>query len=558
MSGALSLQPGGLFAGRFRVLRVLGHGGMGTVYEAQHVGTGAARALKVMLPQFAEDARFLRRFSQEARISALVDSEHVVQVLDVGVDEPTRTPFLVMELLRGESLAGYVLRRRCLQPVEVRAIFTQLFHALCAAHEAGVVHRDLKPENIFLARTRREGAPFTVKILDFGIAKILAEAQATATVRLGSPLWVAPEQTEARHKIGPSADLWAIGLLAFFCLTGRSYWLRASDEQFSIPALMRELLFDPLAPASERAAALQAGGLLPPGFDAWFARCVHRDPQARFSTAEARDQLLALLPQDNASIDPLPELTGAFARAQFPEDFLASAKAPPAPPPSHASATTQPPAAPPSRPTPTFSAETLHEIERMRPRRRWLPFAALSILGATGALLWSLWEPNSQAAHEPLREPAPQPVTSVASLPSALPSSAPTPLLLASAEPAASARSKPPATTAPVPAQNRSVLTSEGQGHLTVVCKPSCDSILIRGRNLGPSPLLRSPLAPGSYTARLARHGFSPRSVSFTVQPNQITVVRVDLDSKPPSSCSPPYTLDSTGNRRLKPECREL
>jgi serine/threonine protein kinase len=561
MSGVHSLQPGGLFAGRFRVVRVLGHGGMGTVYEAVHEGTGAARALKLMLPQFAEDPRFLRRFSQEARISALIDSDHVVQVLDVGFDEPTRTPYLVMELLRGESLAGYVLRKRCLSHAEARAIFTQLFHAICAAHDAGIVHRDLKPENIFLARTRRQGAPFTAKILDFGIAKMMAEAQATATVRLGSPLWVAPEQTEASQNVHPSVDLWALGLLAFFCLTGRSYWQRANEEGFSIPALMRELLFEPLAPASERAEALHAGGLLPPGFDAWFARCVNRDPAARFSAAEARDHLLALLPEDDGtSIEPLPEMTGTFARAQFPLDFLQASE----PPPSSPTETTQPPALPPPS-RPSFRAlptDTLTDLERLRPSRRYLPVVGGVVALAGGVLLLGLLASTPEDKHDGASRLATAALASVSAtavlpVPVATEASASAP---SATPPARVAERAPPprAPAAAVPPQDRPVQTEEGQGFLSVVCRPYCEAVQVRGRDLGPTPLLRSPLAPGAYTARLLRQGLAPRTISFTIQRGQTTSLRVNLEEPPPPACQPPYTIGVDGKRRLKPECREL
>jgi serine/threonine protein kinase len=552
MSGVHSLQPGGLFAGRFRVVRVLGHGGMGTVYEAIHEGTGAARALKLMLPQFAEDPRFLRRFSQEARISALIDSDHVVQVLDVGFDEPTRTPYLVMELLRGESLAGYVLRKRCLSHAEFRAIFSQLFHAICAAHNAGIIHRDLKPENIFLARTRQQGAPFTVKILDFGIAKMMAEAQVTATVRLGSPLWVAPEQTEASPNVHPSVDLWALGLLAFFCLTGRSYWLRANEEGFSIPALMRELLFEPLALASERAAALHAGGLLPAGFDAWFARCVHRDPAARFaSAAEACNHLMALLPQeDGAFIEPLPEMTGTFARAQFPLDFLQAYElSPSSGPPSSPSDTTQPPATPPPS-QPSLPTDTLTDLEHLRPSRRYIPVVGGAVALAGGVLLLGMLRSTNEerldsASH--LTTTTPTPLSATAALPAQVASATASAALSTTPPPTRVAEQVPPPRAPAPPPQDRLVQTEEGQGFLSVVCRPYCEAVQVRGRDLGPTPLLRSPLAPGAYTARLLRKGIAPRTVSFTIQRGQTTSLRVNLEEPPPPPASPPTPPASTG-----------
>lgn len=584
MNGPFSLQPGNLFAGRFRIVRVLGHGGMGTVYEAIHEATGAARALKLMLPQFAEDTRFLKRFSQEARISALIESDHVVQVLDVGFDEATHSPYLVMELLRGESLTGYVLRKQRLNFSELRFIFIHIFHALCAAHEAGIIHRDLKPENIFLTRTKREGVPFTTKILDFGIAKMHSESQTTATIRLGSPLWVAPEQTETHRSSHPSVDLWALGLLAFFCLTGRSYWLRANEESFSIPALMRELLFEPLAAASERAAAFQIASAIPPGFDAWFARCVHRDPAARFSsTTEARDHLLALLPVDeDLFIEPLPEMTGAFAQAQFPANFLAqsssqSLESPPASTPSYGSSIQNP--LEPTQPSEArLRSDTLAIVEQFRaPRRR-----ALQIVGATALLSGivalvlqrSLLEADQPplailSAHQhieaspPNSSPLPSPEVSSAQVEIAKQKIPDSSNLIEPPEKPEEKRklaAAPSAADLPREASTRSHSPpiDPGQGFLSVVCRPYCDAVQVKGRNLGSTPLLRSPLAPGAYTAKLLRKGQAPRTISFAVQQGQTTVLQVNLEETSKTFCNPAYTVDQEGNKRIKPECREL
>jgi formylglycine-generating enzyme required for sulfatase activity len=146
----------------------------------------------------------------------------------------------------------------------------------------GIVHRDIKPENLFIAESRREGVPFTVKILDFGIAKLVAERTADGTQPVGTPLFMAPEQTDRRGVITPATDVWPLGLIAFYCLTGQLYWLGITQ---GITALLREVVLEPLAPASERAAALGVPHVLPPGFDEWFANCVNRDPMQRYQEA---------------------------------------------------------------------------------------------------------------------------------------------------------------------------------------------------------------------------------------------------------------------------------
>ncbi len=288
------MEPGATFADDFRVLRPLGAGGMGSVFVAEQRSTGKLRALKLMHPQLAASDEARRRFEQEARIGAKIDSEHVVEVQAAGVDAASGAPFLVMELLEGEDLARIVARRGAFAPAEVAAVFEQLGHAMSAAHAAGIVHRDLKPENVFLARARRSGAGFTLKVLDFGIAKLVEEGGGLSTAALGSPLWLAPEQTE-RVPVTPATDVWAMGLLAYHLLTGKSFWREAASPAMSIARLLREILVEPLPTASERAA--EQGAKLPAGFDAFFARTVARAPEERFPDAAAAvAALLALLP----------------------------------------------------------------------------------------------------------------------------------------------------------------------------------------------------------------------------------------------------------------------
>ncbi len=295
MSPLPQLTPGTVFARDFRVLRHLSAGGMGAVYVVEQVSTQRQRALKIMLPDLVREPKARERFMQEATVSARIRSDHVVEVVGAGIEETTGTPWIAMELLEGEELAATMRRRRLLPPGEVMEVFRQLCHGLAAAHRAGLVHRDLKPENIFLCTARREGVSFTVKILDFGIAKVVGESRTSAasTSAIGSPLWMAPEQAE-QGNIRPATDVWALGLIAFHLLTGVYYWRIANTENFVFPALLKEVYMDALEPASHRAAAYQCGHLVPPGFDAWFARCVVRDPMQRFH--DGAEALAALLP----------------------------------------------------------------------------------------------------------------------------------------------------------------------------------------------------------------------------------------------------------------------
>jgi serine/threonine protein kinase len=285
VAGPSDLQPGSEFATDFRVLRKLGEGGMGAVYEVEQKSTRRRRALKVLLPELLGKPGMEERFKTEAIVGAQIESEHVVEVIAAGTDP---LPWLVMELLDGEDLDRFAARTGPLPRGAVREILDQLCHALGDAHRKGIVHRDLKPDNIFLAVPRRRGVAVTVKILDFGIAKILAEMPTSSRTSgpLGSPLWMAPEQADPESKpITPAADVWALGLIAFRLLTGRCYWKTPSIEGAPWMMLVNETLMLPLLPASARATEYDVADRLPPGFDPWFARCVVRDPHRRFPDA---------------------------------------------------------------------------------------------------------------------------------------------------------------------------------------------------------------------------------------------------------------------------------
>jgi serine/threonine protein kinase len=314
------LPEGTIFAGDYRVGSLIAHGGMGTVYAVQQLSTGRDRALKVMHPQLVENAELRGRFTQEARIGAKIGSSHVVDVTAAGIDEATGLPYLVMEHLEGQDLGRAVRENGAFPAAEVATIVSQLGHALAAAHAAGIVHRDLKPENVFLARERRADSSLSVKILDFGIAKLL-EGGMTNTVAMGSPLWLAPEQTEP-GPVGPAADIWSFGLVVYFLLVGTSYWRCVQAGSPSVPAILKEVLFDPIVAPSERAALV--GRTLPPGFDTWFARAVVRDPKGRFATIdEAITKLLPVLAgqvppsQRDASVTRPPASVGSDPSATF-------------------------------------------------------------------------------------------------------------------------------------------------------------------------------------------------------------------------------------------------
>jgi serine/threonine protein kinase len=284
------LAPEQIFAGRYRILRPLARGGMGAVFEAEHTGTERRVALKVLLPSVAGTAGTREKFQQEAKISARVGSEHIVEVLDAGFDEPSGSLFLAMELLAGQTLAELIQSRAGLPPEEVIALLTQVAAGLDAAHGyrdargalQPIIHRDLKPENIFVCR-RKDGSS-VAKILDFGIAKVLSDSTHASREVRGTPLYMAFEQVMA-GALSPQTDVWALGLITYHALTGRRYWRSAEIPDSDIQALFAEILSLPLDPPSVRLRELGVTRELPAAFDSWLLRCLDRDPRRRFSSA---------------------------------------------------------------------------------------------------------------------------------------------------------------------------------------------------------------------------------------------------------------------------------
>src|SRR5262245_49166706 len=177
-SAPAPLTRGSRFHGRYEIVRCIKAGGMGAVYEVIHTQTRRRCALKVMLPGLVVDPEMRARFQLEATVAADVHSEHIVETYDAGIDEATGTPFIVMELLRGEELAATVLRRGALPAAEAIELLNHAALALDRTHAAGIVHRDLKPENLFVT-ARDDGSP-RLKVLDFGIAKVVAKNTAAS------------------------------------------------------------------------------------------------------------------------------------------------------------------------------------------------------------------------------------------------------------------------------------------------------------------------------------------------------------------------------------------
>lgn len=279
----VALPPTELVADKYRLTRLIGRGGMGSVWEGIHITLGNRVAVKFIEADYAESDEARTRFENEARAAAKLQSKHVVQVFDYGV-MPDGRPFIVMEFLAGESLDSRLEKVGRLDFEQTTRIITQVSRALAKAHAAGIVHRDLKPENVFLVRDDDDASDLA-KVVDFGIAKFtdtsmgVSSSTRTGSV-LGTPYYMSPEQARGLRTVDFRSDLWSLGVIAFRCLTGRYPF-----EGEAIGDLLVKICTAPL-PIPSRIAPV------PPGFDVWFEKAMQREPTLRFSSAtELAEQL---------------------------------------------------------------------------------------------------------------------------------------------------------------------------------------------------------------------------------------------------------------------------
>jgi serine/threonine-protein kinase len=293
----LSSMIGSTLGGKYLLLRVIGRGGMGTVFEAEHVAIGRRFALKALDPEWAKDDVVASRFAREARAASAVDSEHIVSVVDAGAEEGC--PFLVMELLRGEDLGSRLRRVGRLPAPDALHIAAQVLRGLAAAHAAGIVHRDLKPDNVLLVE--RAGDPAFAKIVDFGVSKLEQPGSATTPlaltgrgVILGTPLYMAPEQARGLLDVDRRADLFSLGAILFECVAGRPPHVGESYEQVLLSICTTD------APDVRRFAPAVS-----PEMAAVIARALARDRAHRFAFAEEMLAAVRVLSPDDPATRPL-------------------------------------------------------------------------------------------------------------------------------------------------------------------------------------------------------------------------------------------------------------
>jgi serine/threonine-protein kinase len=287
--------PSALVAGKYRLTELLGRGGMGSVWAGIHTTLGTRVAVKFIDAEHVHSLDARRRFENEARAAAALRSKHVVEVYDHGVLDDGR-PFIVMEFLDGEPLDRRLDRLGRLPPKDVARIVGMVCRALAKAHAAGIVHRDLKPENVFLVWDDEDGAD-VAKVVDFGIAKFTESMVPNSATRtgsvLGTPYYMSPEQARGLRSVDYRSDLWSVGVIAFRCMTGRLPF-----EGEAVGDVLVKLCTAPIPVPSQLAADL------PPGFDAWLAKALEREPEARFQSAAELGRSLGVVCGLTAPLTP--------------------------------------------------------------------------------------------------------------------------------------------------------------------------------------------------------------------------------------------------------------
>lgn len=255
---------------------MIGHGGMGAVYEGENTAIARRVAIKVLLQLAAHQEGMVERFEREAQAAGRIGNDHILEVLDMGT-LPDGDRFMVMEYLDGESLQDRIDRQGRLRPEEVSPLARQLLTGLQAAHAAGIIHRDLKPDNVFILK-EKAGRKDYVKIIDFGISKFTqlgGDMKMTATgAVMGTPYYMSPEQAKGVSAADARSDLYAVGVIIYRAVTGQ-----VPFEGQTFNELLFKIVLSPLPNARDMVPDLD------PGFDSIIAKAMARDADDRFQTA---------------------------------------------------------------------------------------------------------------------------------------------------------------------------------------------------------------------------------------------------------------------------------
>jgi serine/threonine-protein kinase len=314
------VREGQILAGKYRVERVLGIGGMGVVVAARHIELDSRVALKFLLPALLANQEAVARFAREARALVKIQNEHVARVLDVGTLD-NGAPYMVMEFLEGEDLAEWLRRRGPMHIEQGVEFIIQACVAVADAHGLGIVHRDLKPANLFCIR--RSDGQFVIKVLDFGISKLTDASRASeppgmsvtkTSAVIGSPLYMSPEQMRSAKDVDAQTDIWSLGIMMFQLFTGRTPFLGETVTEVAVqvgsdpPPPLRS--FRPDAPA---------------GLEAVIFKCLEKDRCNRYrNVAELAQAILPFAPaRARTSVDRIAGIVQAAGQSAGPRTIPA-------------------------------------------------------------------------------------------------------------------------------------------------------------------------------------------------------------------------------------------
>jgi serine/threonine-protein kinase len=390
MTSQSGVREGEILAGKYRVDRVLGAGGMGVVVAAHHLELDERVALKFLLPEVATHGEAVARFAREARAAVKIKSEHVARVTDVGKLE-SGAPYMVMEYLEGSDLSAWLAERGRLPSEQAVEFVLQACEAIAEAHALGIVHRDLKPANLFV--TRRPDGALSIKVLDSGISKATAlggfgsGAMTRTSALMGSPLYMSPEQMQSSRDVDPRSDIWSLGIILYELVSGKQPFVADT-----MPELVLRVVHG--APASPLRSLCPD---LAPGLERVIERCLQKDRRARF--ASVSELALALAPFGPArSRLSVERISGVMQAAGFTELATAATSA----------SSGGLPAPSPSIPTPAATAPMASGTEAsfgktLAPRRRsvWLlAFVTLVVLGGGAAAWKAVYSPEASISGE--------------------------------------------------------------------------------------------------------------------------------------------------------------
>jgi serine/threonine-protein kinase len=340
------LAPGEVLDGRYRIVRELGSGAMGLVFVAEHLALGSQVAVKVLRPEYTSDAQLVARFEQEARAASAIGHPSIVHVFDLG-RTPAGARYMVMELLEGRSLATVLEKDGRLTVARALEVTGQILDGLMEAHRNGIVHRDLKPENLFVVE--KPGQPSAVKILDFGISKVLAgvrfapsgERGTTVGTVMGTPAYMSPEQARGEVQLlDARTDLYAAGVVLYELLAGVPPF--EGDNPYAVVAAVLE---------GKHTALRKARPDVPAAVAAVVERAMARDAKDRFADAAAMREAI----RQAAGTSPSPPAPESAIGWSMPSEISlvaieeVAAPGEPAPPPKPEPETpAQPEPAPPA------------------------------------------------------------------------------------------------------------------------------------------------------------------------------------------------------------------